>query len=81
MELYADILAHKLCEEGLAAIIAQVLPEPEKTLETECYHALKKIREILNDNRLSDAECFQQIEAIVCLFENMGSGGGRHDFG
>ncbi len=82
MELHADILAHKLCKEGLAAIIAQVLPEPEKTLETECYHALKKIRAILDDKRLSDSECFDRIEEIVSLFENMGSNGGcRHDFG
>ena len=51
-------------------------------LKTECYNALVKIREILTDDTLNDAECFNKIEAIVCVFESLGSGGGiRHDFG
>ena len=44
--------------------------------------ALWKIREILADDTLEDPECFQRIEAIVSLLEDMGiSCGGRHDFG
>ena len=43
---------------------------------------LWKIREILADDTLEDPECFQRIEAIVSLLEDMGiSCGGRHDFG
>jgi len=43
---------------------------------------LLAIRDILADERLSDAECFSKIEAIVSLFEKLGiSCGGRHDFG
>ncbi len=46
------------------------------------YKALEKIRAILADDALSDAECFRKIEAIVCVLEELGSdGGGRHDFG
>ena len=43
---------------------------------------LLKIRDILADETLNDEACFQKIEAIVSLFEEMGiSPGGRHDFG
>lgn len=44
--------------------------------------ALLRIRDILADDSLSDAECFARIEAIVALLEDLGiSCGGRHDFG
>ena len=37
---------------------------------------------ILDDDSLDDATCFQKIEEIVCVFEEMGfNGGSRHDFG
>ena len=43
---------------------------------------LLKIRDILADETLNDEACFQKIEAIVSLFEEMGiSPGERHDFG
>lgn len=48
----------------------------------DSYKALEKIRAILADDALSDAECFRKIEAIVCILEELGGdGGGRHDFG
>ena len=44
--------------------------------------ALLKIRDILADGSMDDPECFQRIEAIVRLMEDLGiPGGGRHDFG
>lgn len=43
---------------------------------------LLKIRDILADDTLSDENCFQRIEAIVCLLEDLGIDcGARHDFG
>lgn len=43
--------------------------------------ALLKIRDILEDEELSDKECFYKIEAIVSLFETLGIPcGERHDF-
>ncbi len=43
--------------------------------------ALLRIRTILVDETLSDESCFQKIEAIVTLLENLGIlCGGRHDF-
>ena len=44
--------------------------------------ALLRIRDILADDSLSDERCFQKIEAVVTLLEELGiSCGGRHDFG
>lgn len=44
--------------------------------------ALLRIRDILADDTLSDENCFQRIEAIVCPLEDLGIDcGGRHDFG
>lgn len=53
-----------------------------KIVEDECYKALQKIKSIIHDDSLKDAECFMKIEEIVCTLEQIGSsGGGRHDFG
>lgn len=50
-------------------------------VELECYIALNEIRSILSNDDLSDEDCFEKIEKIVCLFEEMGlDAGGRHDF-
>lgn len=82
MSLYAEILTRKICEEGIASIIEKLIPEPEKTAEMVCYQALCQIKVILEDDSLSDSECFRQIEEIVNVFEDIGSSGGsRHDFG
>ena len=44
--------------------------------------ALRRIRDILADDALSDETCFARIEAIVSLLEDLGVDcGGRHDFG
>ena len=43
---------------------------------------LLKVWNILKDETLSDKACFQKIEAILSLYEELGlSSGGRHDFG
>ncbi len=43
--------------------------------------ALRQIRDILADGTLSDESCFQRIEAIVRLLEDLGIDcGDRHDF-
>jgi len=76
MELYQQILA-----ENIGAL--RIDPQAAKEIvESDSYKALEKIRAILADETLSDAECFRKIEAVVCVFEELGSdGGGRHDFG
>ena len=53
-----------------------------KIVELECYKALAKVKAIIENDALADSECFQQIEEIVCTFQELGSGGGtRHNFG
>lgn len=43
--------------------------------------ALEDIRNVLDDDSLDDPTCFQRIEEIVKIYENIGSdGGSRHDF-
>lgn len=53
-----------------------------KITEGICYRTLKAIRQVLADDSISDGDCFQRIEQIVLLFEEIGSDcGTRHDFG
>ena len=76
MELYQAILKQQLGD-------SPALSEDTilRIVELQCYQALRKIREILDDDTLEDKECFDRIEEIVCLYEAMGSdGGSRHDF-
>ena len=54
----------------------------ENLFKNECYIVLERIKSILEDDGLDDKECFEKIEKIVCLFEEIGSDcGTRHDFG
>lgn len=80
MELYEEIVMKILSgQKDLVSVDAEKL---KAVFESECYKALEQIRKILKDDTLDDAECFQKIEDIVCVFENLGSGcGTRHDFG
>ncbi len=74
MELYDEILSN-LTDYKIEKVYADFI------VEMHCYMALKRIREILDDDSLDDEACFYKIEEIVCLLESMGSdGGARHDF-
>lgn len=83
MELYQKILCHALANETIQISFPQLQNKDiTKIVELECYQALRKIKVILEDDSLVDSQCFQQIEAIVCTFEELGSScGSRHDFG
>ena len=83
MELYQEILCHVFENEKIPVSFPELIhTDVTKIIELECYKALHKIKTILEDDSLTDSECFQQIEEIVCTFEELGSGGGnRHDFG
>lgn len=77
-EMMVDLLAH----ETVCVVFPGVEYDLAKVLEGRCYQTLEAIKAVLEDDSLSDPECFQKIEAIVCAFERLGSGGGgRHDFG
>ena len=83
MELYQEILCRVLANEKIQVSFPELIhTDITKIVELECYKALAKIKAILENDVLTDSGCFQQIEEIVCTFEELGSGGGnRHDFG
>lgn len=78
MKLYHQLLAQYF---ALSERFDESINAP-KIVEGICYRTLCAIRAILADDSLDDKECFQKIEQIVCLFEDIGSDAGtRHDFG
>lgn len=84
MELYEAMLVRLLTQHG--GTIQVTFPDLEGTaaqlVECSSYQALVKIQAILQDDTLSDPECFQKIEEILCVLEALGGGGeGRHDYG
>ena len=82
MELYKEILAKILEDHEVRITFPNLTINAAEIVEGACYKALYTIKAIIEDDSLSDPECFQKIEEIVCLLEFMGSdGGNRHDFG
>ena len=67
----------------LARILAERVEEVDEValLEQSSYQLLCRIKEILDDESLTDERCFEKIERIVCAFEAAGVGTNRHDFG
>lgn len=79
MKLWQTILA-SVTKECEGKMITE--SDIEKLFEKECYIVLERIKAILEDDSLDDKDCFEKIESIVCLFEEIGSDcGARHDFG
>ena len=83
MTLYQEILVHLLENQQIEVHIPALEPDTiEHIVESICYQTLQRISEVVHDESLDDAACFQRIEEIVCAFESIGSSGGsRHDFG
>ena len=78
MELAIKILADYYAKHGYL----EQMVEPAVIIRDRCYRALCRIKEILEDETLEDPECFQKIEEIVCVLEELGADAGiRHDFG
>ena len=83
MELFQEILRHALANEKAPVSFPGLTDtDAAKIVELECYQALQKIKDILENDSLEDSECFYRTPEIVCVFEELGSGcGNRHDFG
>lgn len=80
MNLYGEILAEALQGRELEVTIKGA--DVQTVVSDACYRALERIQAILKDDSLTDPECFQRIEAIVRVYEDLGGGAGpRHDFG
>ncbi len=82
MELYKEILAKVFATKEVKITFSDLQIDPKEIVEIQCYRALQKIKTVIQDDSLTDNECFMKIEEIICVFEALGSGGGsRHDFG
>jgi len=82
MDLYRDILAKILSDGETVVAFPQLGAAADGAVELTCCKALCEIKAVLEDEALSDPECFERIERIVSILEKYGSGGGtRHDFG
>ncbi len=80
-DLWKEILFWLLQDEEIEVRFPQA-PDFQKLFENKCCKALDEIKEVIEDESLEDKECFERIERIVRIFEEMGSdGGARHDFG
>ena len=81
MHLSKEILAYLLSQTNAQILFPDLRLDAKQIIETQSCQALSEILEILRDDRLSDSECFEKIEAIVSVFESFGvSCGTRHDF-
>ncbi|WP_209344536.1 hypothetical protein [Flavonifractor sp. AGMB03687] len=82
MDLAIQLLSKLLERQQIRVTFPDLTLTAQEMVEASSYQALCQIREILRDDSLSDPECFEKIERIVCLFEQIGSNcGSRHDFG
>ena len=81
MDLYKEILLHYLLENPNVDINLHFDRDPVEIVEMKSYETLNKIKEILEDPILDDADCFQRIDDIVRAFYSFGGIEGRHDFG
>lgn len=82
MDLYKAILSHILCQEQIQITFPNLEFDLNKIFESKCYNVLNQIKEIVEDETLNDPECFEKIEKIICIFEELGyKEGSRHDFG
>lgn len=84
MDFPMELLAHMLAQRN--ANIEVTFPDLDLSIpeivESAACRALREIHRILWDDSLTDYECFQKIEQIVSVFEDLSSdGGSRHDFG
>ena len=74
-----EIMFNVLCKK--MKVIIPEMEELKELFQLECYKALREIKQIIDNQDLSDKDCFSQIEEIVCAFEKIGSySEGRHDF-
>lgn len=80
MDLYKEIMIRVLEKHTAYVEFPTLKINAEKMVEQECYQALLKIKEIIQDENLNDAECYFKIEEIIKTLEFIGSNGGaRHD--
>ena len=80
MELYEEIWQDLCSRHKVRLDFPELDVNLEEATGSFCYQLLCEIRDILRDEALPDADCFDKIEKIVEIFEahNL-STGSRHD--
>lgn len=81
MELYKDILVSFLENQEVQVTVTfpDLRLKVSEIVKYSCYDALSSIQDILRDDSLTDEDCYQKIEEIICVFESLGSNcGNRH---
>ena len=53
----------------------------KEIIENKCYKVLLQIKQTIDNERLSDLDCFFKIEEIIQCLEKNGIFCDRHDFG
>ncbi len=80
MELWRELLVSGLQDESykLNCIGDNTL---KKIIKDKCYKALLGIKQVIDDEKLKDEDCFIKIEEIICKLVEDGIFCDRHDFG
>lgn len=53
----------------------------KEIIENKCYKVLCQIKQIIDDEKFSDIDCFSKIEKIIYKLEEHNIFCDRHDFG
>lgn len=53
----------------------------KEIIENKCYKILLQIKKVIENEKLSDEDCFIKIEEIMSVLEQNGIYCDRHDFG
>ncbi len=81
MKMYEQILVKALENETVQVVFPNVKLNPTEIVQLNCYQAIEKIRDVLQNEDLEDVDCFMRIEEIVNTLEDLGVDvDGRHDF-
>ena len=80
MELWKELLISSLQNESCEFdfINDKILTE---ILESKCYKVLLRIKQVIEDEKLSDEDCFIKIDKIMGTLEEDKVFCDRHDFG
>ena len=60
---YQELLTKPLSQYPMQISFPTLQQNPAQLVELRCFQALRQIKEIISEPTLSDAECFQRIEA------------------
>ncbi len=80
MELWRELLISGLQNENykLDYVNDQIIKE---MVEKRSYEVLLQVKQIIDNEKLSDKDCFIKIEEILCVLEKNNIFCDRHDFG